>query len=31
MEWIVIVAALIVFGGLFYSIYEFTSNIETKS
>ena len=30
MEWIVILAATIVFGGLFYSIYDFTSHIETK-
>lgn len=28
MEWIVIVAALIIFGGLFYAVYEFTDHIE---
>jgi len=26
MEWIVIFAAVIVFGGLFYSIYDFISH-----
>jgi len=27
MEWMVILAAVIVFGGLFYSIYDFTVHI----
>ena len=30
MEWIVILAALVVFGGLFYSIFDFTSHIGNK-
>ena len=31
MESIVIIAAIIVFSGLFYSLYDFTSHIEAKS
>lgn len=30
MEWIVVAAAVIVFGGLFYSLYDFTTHIKTK-
>lgn len=30
MEWIVILAAVIVFGGLFYSVYDFTTHMEKR-
>jgi hypothetical protein len=30
MEWIVALAAVIVFGGLAYSIYDFTSKISSE-
>jgi len=30
MEWIVITAALIMFGGLFYALYDFTKHIESN-
>lgn len=30
MEWIVVVATIIAFGGIFYAMYEFTNNIESK-
>jgi hypothetical protein len=26
MEWIVVVAAIIVFGGMFYSVYDFITH-----
>ncbi len=30
MEWIVVLAAVIVFGGLFYSVYDFTTHMEKR-
>jgi len=30
MEWIVILGAIVVFGGLFYSIYDFTIHLGLK-
>jgi hypothetical protein len=27
MEWVVVLAAVVVFGGLFYSVYDFTAHM----
>jgi len=31
MEWIVVLAAVIVFGGMFYSVYDFISHTNHHS
>lgn len=28
MEWIVVLAAIIIFGGLFYAMYDFNNHIK---